>query len=168
MQCLKWGWNLFCSDLVDSFCLLHPPRQTCWWLAPDAVSISNTDYKHYLSPHCLAGPQMDEDKRTLSVTFPVGCLQLWNGSTQLLHFQRGMYVLWWEGIPIEVWGGLQSAKWKWSSVFVMSVEDECFTQTFRAKIAFDVSISAARYILFENKCTKRVCRIGVLAIASSL
>lgn len=78
------------------------PRQACWWLALDAVSISNTDYKHYLSPHCLAGPQMDEDKRALPVTFPVGCLQLWNGSTQLLHFQRGVYALSQEGIPITV------------------------------------------------------------------
>lgn len=45
---------------------------------------------------------MDEDKRALPVTFPVGCLQLWNGSTELLHFQRGVYALLQEGIPTEV------------------------------------------------------------------
>lgn len=45
---------------------------------------------------------MDEDERALPVTLPVGCLQLWNGSAQLLHFQRGVYALLQEGILTEV------------------------------------------------------------------
>lgn len=45
---------------------------------------------------------MDEDERALPVTLPLGCLQLWNGSAQLLHFQRGVYVFLQEGILTEV------------------------------------------------------------------
>lgn len=45
---------------------------------------------------------MDEDERALPATLPVGCLQLWDGSAQLLHFQRGVYALLQEGILSEV------------------------------------------------------------------
>lgn len=38
----------------------------------------------------------------------------------------------------------------------MSIEGDCFAQTFKAEFAFDVSISVPRYVLFENKCTKWV------------
>lgn len=41
---------------------------------------------------------------------------------------------------------------------MVSVEGECFAQTFKAEFAFDVNISLARYVLFENKCTKWIYR----------
>lgn len=82
---------------------------------------------------------MDEDERALPVTLPVGCLQLWNGSAQLLHFQRGMCALLKGGILTEVWGCQNE-----NDVFFMSVESECFAQTFKDEFAFEVSISINR------------------------
>lgn len=92
----------------------------------------------------MAGPQMDEDKRALPVTFPVGCLQLWNGSTQLLHFQRGVYALLQEGIPcFKPEGACRLWNERCSDLSVVSLEGECFAQAFKAEFAFEGRISVS-------------------------